>query len=191
MTSKIDTKEFYLQQVAEGAGKDQDYMYTVQAIKQRLGNKEIKDDSAAKKMEGQWELMGILETEKGKLVTRNNTEVLIPQSFREEILNKLHVGHRGTEAMVLQARGKFFWPNIKSEIRGKFSRCEPCLLNSPSKPDPPFNDLPNDLTMIAPNEIISLDFMDILKKSVLVVKDHHSGFICARLTPNKECKTVI
>ena len=33
--------------------------------------------------------------------------------------------------------------------------------------------------------------MGILKESVLVVKDHHSRFIWARLTPNKECKTVI
>ena len=166
-------------------------MYTVQAIKQRLGTKEIKDNLEAKKMEGQWELMGILETKRGEVVTRNNNDILMPWSFLEEILNKLHAGPRGTEAMVLQARGKFWLPNIKSEIRSKFHRCETCLLNSPLKPDPPFNGIPDDLTMLASNECISLDFMDVLKKSVLVVKDHHSGFIWARLTPNKECKTVI
>ena len=142
MTSKINTKDFYLQQVSEGASKDPDYFYTIQVIRERLGTKEINNDSEAKKIEGQWELMGILETDKGKLVTRNNFEVLIPRGFCEDILTKLHAGHRGTEAMVLQARGKFFWPNMKSEIRNRFSRCEACLLHSPSKPDPPYNGLP-------------------------------------------------
>ena len=33
--------------------------------------------------------------------------------------------------------------------------------------------------------------MDVLKKPILVVKDHYSGFVWARLTPNKECKMVI
>ena len=80
---------------------------------------------------------------------------------------------------------------MKSEIRSRFSRCKACLLHSPSKPDPPFNGLPNDLTMIAPNEIVSLNFMDILKKPVLVVKDQHSGFLWARMTSNKETRTFI
>ena len=63
LTYEIDTKDFYLQQVAEGPSKDPDYLYIVQAIRERLGTKEIKDDSEAKQMDGQWELMGILDTE--------------------------------------------------------------------------------------------------------------------------------
>ena len=74
----------------------------------------------------------------------------------------------------------------------KFHQCEARLLNSPSKPSPPYNrGIPDDLTLLAPNECISLDFMDVLKKPILVVKDQHSSFVWARLTPNKECKTVI
>ena len=63
------------------------------------------------------------------------------------------------------------------------TRCEACLLHSHSKPDPPYNGLPRDLTLMAPNEVISLDFMDVIKKPVLVVKDQHTRFIWARLTP--------
>ena len=90
MTSEIDTKDFYLQQVTEGASKNPDYLYIIQAIKERLGTKELNHNSEAKMIEGQWELLGILETNKGELITRNNSEVLIPQGFREDILNKLH-----------------------------------------------------------------------------------------------------
>ena len=82
----------------------------MQKIRDRLETKEIKGDSEAKQMEGQWELMGILDTEKGKLVIRDDNEVLIPRNLSEELLEKLHSGHRGTEAMVLQARGIFLWP---------------------------------------------------------------------------------
>ena len=81
LTSEVDVKDFYIQQVAEEASKDPDYISTVQAIRQWLGTKELKDDSEAKKMEGQWEQMGILDTEKGELVIRNDNEVLIPRSF--------------------------------------------------------------------------------------------------------------
>ena len=77
MNSEIDTKDFYLQQVTEEASKDSDYLYIIQAIKERLGTKELNNDSEAEMMEGQWELLGILETDRGKLSTRNNSEVLI------------------------------------------------------------------------------------------------------------------
>ena len=45
--------------------------------------------------------------------------------------------------------------------------------------------------MWAPNEIISIDFVDILKRDVLVVKCHSSGFIWARLCNDKTVETTI
>ena len=50
---------------------------------------------------------------------------------------------------------------------------------------------PGDLTLIAPSEVVSLDFLDILKKDVLVAKCQNSGFIWARITKDKMVETVI
>ena len=158
----------------------------------RLGTKELKEDSEARQMEGQWEEMGILETEKGELIVRNGNEILIPKKCREELLTKLHAGHRGTDSMILQTRQKFWWPRIKEEIKMKFHQCEACLLNSPSKPSLPYNNgVPDDLTLLAPNECISLNYMDVMKTPILVVKDHYWGFVWARVTKMKECKMAI
>ena len=94
--------------------------------------------------------------------------------------------------MILATRSKFWWTRIKEEIKERFHQCEPCLVNAPSKPELPYNNgIPDDLTMISPNEVVSLDFLDVHKTPILVVKDHQSGFIWARVTKNKEAKTAI
>ena len=139
----------------------------------------LRKDSEAKIMEGEMKYLGIVNTEGGELIIRNNTEVVIPKMFCEETLNKLHAGHRAEAAMVQQSKGRFWWPSMREAIRNKYKTCEPCLLHSPSEPDPAYNDLPDDLTLLAPNEIISLDFVDILKRYVFVVKCHSSGIIWA------------
>ena len=142
-------------------------------------------------MEGEFKFLGIINLEGGELIVRNNTEVVIQKKFREEILTKLHAGHRAEAAMLQQSKGRFWWPGMREAIRNKYKSCEPCLLHAPSKPDPSYNDLPDDLTLIAPNEVISLDFVDILKRDVLVVKCHSSGFIWARLCKDKTVDTTI
>ena len=191
LTSEVDVKDYYVQQVAEEASKDPDYTYIIQVVRERLGTKELKQDTEAHQMEGQWEEMGIIETNKGELIVRNGNEILIPKKCREELLSKLHSGHCGTNSMILQTRSKFWWPRIKEEIM-KFHQCEACLLNSPSKPNLPYNNgVPDNLTLLALNEVISLDYMDVLKTPILVVKDHYSGFVWAHVTKNKECKTAI
>ena len=81
---------------------------------------------------------------------------------------------------------------IKEEIKIRFHQCEACLVNAPSKPELPYNNgVPDDLTLLSPNEVVSLDYLDVFKTPVLVVKDHQSGFVWARVTKNKEAKTAI
>ena len=58
--------------------------------------------------------------------------------------------------MILATRSKFWWPRIKEEIKIRFHQCEACLVNAPSKPELPYNNgVPDDLTMISPNEVVS------------------------------------
>ena len=191
-SSEIDMKDYYVQVLAEEANKDFDYSYIVQAIRDRIDTKEIRKDSEAMKMVGQWDELGIIKTEKGELVVRFGNEILIPRQCREELLNKLHSGHRGTDAMILATRSKFWWPRIKEEIKEKYHQCEPCLVNAPSKPELLYNHgVPDDLTLLSPNEVVSLDFLDIYKTPILVVKCHQSGFVWARVTKNKEAKTAV
>ena len=52
--------------------------------------------------------LGIVDTEGGELTIRNNIEVVIPKTFCEEILNKIHTGHRAEGGMLQQAKGRFW-----------------------------------------------------------------------------------
>ena len=46
----MDTKDYYLKQVAQGASKDSDYQYIIPARKGRLETKEINNNSEARKI---------------------------------------------------------------------------------------------------------------------------------------------
>ena len=82
---------------------------------------------------------------------------------------------------------------MKSDIKEKYNKCEECLVHSTSKPGPNYHSRPLDLALMAPNEVISCDHLEILKKDVLVVKCHSSGFILAHMTKDKtvdNCKVL-
>ena len=129
-------KDHYVIKVAEGAKHDPDYCYILQAIRERTEPRYLREDSEAKQMEGELKYLRIAETEGGEIITRNNTEVVIPKNFREEILTMLHAGHRAEAAMLQQSRGRFWWSGMREAIRTKYKSCEDCLLHAPSKPDP-------------------------------------------------------
>ena len=68
-------------------------------------------------MEGEFKFLGIINMDGGELIMRNNTEVVIPQNFCEEILTKLHAGHGAEAVMVQHYKGRFWWPSMREAIR--------------------------------------------------------------------------
>lgn len=60
------------------------------------------------------------------LLLRNN-RVVIPQSLRPEMLQRLHEGHLGIEKCKRRARTAVYWPGINADIDKMISNCETCL----------------------------------------------------------------
>ena len=46
------------------------------------------------------------------LILKQNKEILVPASERENIIDICHATHLGYDSMLLQLRGKVFWRNM-------------------------------------------------------------------------------
>ena len=129
-------------------------------------------------MEGIRNMLSVEELSNNKLaVVKDGTEVLIPKSLRQEKLERLHFTHLAPDSMVNIAKHSFFWPGIKKDLEGIYKGCEACLLNAKAKATKRQDTIPLDLLGMSPGEELSLDYADIMGKSVLVLKDRATGHV--------------
>lgn len=70
--------------------------------------------------------------------------VLIPRTLRRTLLEELHIGHQGVSSMRENAKRRFFWPQMSSQIQNFRNQCTRCNQIAPSnrkdtqeEPDPP------------------------------------------------------
>ena len=72
-----------------------------------------------------------------------------------------------------------------------FNNCLECLEHAPSKNDPSYDVVPNELNILAANEEVLADFMDVLGEDILVIKDRASGHIWTKLTKDKTIQSTV
>lgn len=103
--------------------------------------------------------------------------LVIPQSMREFVLNRLHAGHLGITKCTARAQQVVWWPNITSDIRQKVSRCDVCLKARPEQKEPlvptPFPDRPWSR--------VGVDLMEIKGHCYVVAVDYFSRWAELRL----------
>ncbi|CAB3228715.1 unnamed protein product [Arctia plantaginis] len=63
------------------------------------------------------------------------SRVLVPERFRQVVLNDLHSAHFGTSKMLALARSYCWWPGIDQDVRNMVKNCAECCLNQ-NKPSP-------------------------------------------------------
>ena len=112
-----------------------------------------------------------MSLEHGLLV--HHDKILVPQNARLDILAILHSSHRGTEAMIKDARKYYFWPNMNIEIADKVKSCIHCLENSPANQQQPLQQTLGTY----PGSYMSLDPFPTTgsKKTFLAIADSFSG----------------
>ena len=83
------------------------------------------------------------------------------------------------------ARGKFFWLGMSAEIEKVYESCEDCIQEGLSKVHKRATVIPEDLSLLAPGESVSMDFASIGTKKYLILKDKSTGFLHAKITKDQ------
>ena len=99
---------------------------------------------------------------------------VIPLALRKTVLEHLHAGHQGANAMFERAASTLYWPNFRADIINFKASCSTCARYQPSNPSmPPI--LPE--TPVYPFQSICADFFSLKSHSFLVIVDRFSNWL--------------
>jgi len=99
--------------------------------------------------------------------------IVIPNSMRHEMLNRLHYSHCGITKTFLRAKDVLYWPNITKDICNLISKCEPCILYSKSNRKEPL--IPHSVPDL-PWQKVAIDLFELGNKDYMLVTDYFSKY---------------
>ncbi len=99
--------------------------------------------------------------------------LLVPRSFRKEVLKRLHASHQGITRTLRRARQAVYWPGITSDITSTIEACTACQTRLSSLPKEPLMTDPLPTRVF---EEIAADFFETGNKHYLAVVDRYSGY---------------
>ena len=119
-------------------------------------------------------------------------QLVVPRAFRKQAMTGIHddLCHTHFDDSMRQARLRFFWPFMATDIKKKIDRCMRCKKSKAKAEKAEMH------SVIAsyPLELLSIDFLTIelkrVKQNILVVQDVFTKFSCAFLTKDQKTKTV-
>jgi transposase InsO family protein/predicted aspartyl protease len=130
--------------------------------------------------------------------TEEKRQLLVPSSRRAEVLQQLHDGsaggHLGVHKTLEKVRSRFYWNNLKDDVRDWCRKCTICAASNgpPRRPKAPMQ----QYNVGSPFERIAIDIAgpfpetDHQNKYILVVMDYFSKWVEAYALPNQEATTV-
>ena len=81
------------------------------------------------KLQEVWNYRDELTVSRGLVL--KGQKIFVPKRLREEMLERLHVGHLGICKTLMKARDVLFWPGMGAEITEKVKKCPASLENRP------------------------------------------------------------
>ena len=99
--------------------------------------------------------------------------MIIPSSMRNEMLNKIHSSHLGTEACIRKAKDSLFWPFMRNDIKTVVENCGVCAeLNNNQQKEP----LQTHKLPTRPWSKIAVDEFHFKGKNYLITVDYYSDY---------------
>ena len=131
-------------------------------------------------------LRGELSVYDGLLL--RGSRIVIPESLRKEMLEKVHLGHLGVTKCKERAAQSIWWPQIGSNIKDRVASCRHCLEKQPSYASEPL--LPTRLPD-RPFQKVAVDLFAFKGNKFLVMTDYYSRYKEVCYLPNETAHTVI
>ena len=118
-----------------------------------------------------WEHRGDITTVNGLIL--RGSQIVIPNTMRRSMLEKLHEGHLGIVKCKRRARNSCFWPNMNHHIENMIKGCHECSKYQPSKETETLQ--PHEVP-VKPWQKIGTDLMRQGGKDYLIVTDYYSYY---------------
>ena len=108
-----------------------------------------------------------------------NSRLVIPESLRKDIIERLHSGHQGITKCLRQARTTVWWPGITRQLKDYVEDCPTCAKNRYQPAEP----LITSTLPEYPWQRVAADLFEWQNTPYLLVVDYYSRFIeIAKLT---------
>ena len=118
-----------------------------------------------------WNARSMLTVDTNNLLLYGN-RIIVPESLREQTLQKIHSGHQGIQRCRLRAKTSVWWPGISKDIENMVRLCHTCAKNTPSRKQPMImTQLPE-----YPWQKIATDLFQLKNTTYLIVVDYFSRF---------------
>ncbi|XP_030763270.1 uncharacterized protein K02A2.6-like [Sitophilus oryzae] len=109
----------------------------------------------------------------GDLIFKGQS-LVIPQSMRKEMLERVHYNHMGINKCIKLAQESIFWPTMCNEIRQTISQCHLCLKYARSQMSEP---LINHKIPEIPWNKVGCDIFELHGQKYLLIIDYYSKYI--------------
>ncbi|XP_063046009.1 uncharacterized protein K02A2.6-like [Engraulis encrasicolus] len=133
-----------------------------------------------------WSMRHNISIRDGILMTGD--KIVIPQSVKEQMLDRLHLAHQGILRSKAHARKVMYWPGMKHDIENQVEKCRPCQQNQPQNQKEPL--IPHEIPEL-PWLKIGADIFELHGQSYLLMVDYMSKYPEVLNLPDKTAHTVI
>ena len=164
-----DSHFITLEQIRMSGESDQLYHELLKLVETGFPNTKSELDPTLREF---WEVRDRLSSNNGLVLM--NKRIVIPTSYRKQVLQNLHAAHQGTSGMLARANQTVNWPGMNASVRNYKSSCQTCIKISPSQSQEPLL-----LAPIAewPFQQICADFFENEGHSYLTIVDRYSSWL--------------
>ena len=163
------SKDPALQELYDCIAEDETYSKVKDAFTDGKSVEVLPFDHPARRFKQVWADISLRDD----LLILNDTRVIIPDNYKDRILEKLHFSHAGITKTKQLARQLYYWPGMGGDIENLIASCEPCQLHRDSQALP--------VLQIAkaeePMHSVSLDLFEYQGSDYLIMCDRFSCHI--------------
>jgi len=158
-----------LQELYDSISEDANYQLVKDAFKSGKRLVTLPFDHPARRYKSMWDDISLRDD----LLVIDDNRVIIPESYKHKVLEKLHFSHAGITKTKQLARELYYWPGMGTDIEKLIGSCEPCQLHRESQSLP----IIKISNAEEPMHSVSLDLFDYDGSDHLIMCDRYSCHI--------------
>ena len=146
----------------------------------------MKKKSLDRNLHGYWSVKDNISIENDIVMVGD--KIIIPQSFRSTILEKLHLAHQGVQRTKAKARKSLYWPGMARDIEAMVEKCMQCQQLQPKHQAEPL--IPHQIPEL-PWMKVGADIFELHGQSYLLLVDYLTKYPEVLNLSDKTAYTVI